>query len=332
MPPFRKDPFGAAWVLISPERGLQASDFGSARGSAEASPLSPGRNPGLREIAAVRPPTSAPDAPDWRLRVLEHPSALLRPLPFEVRRDGPFLDAPSTGVQEILVEHPDAHLDLDDMGVDHLVEVLRLYRDRLALHATRPDVRHVQVTRNVGRAAGALYDHPHAQVLAIPVPNRWVEEERAAAEAHHAETGRCLFCEVLEEELKRRDRIVTRSAAFAAFAPYAAKSPFETWIVPRRHGSAFHEMPTNEMPALAEMLATVVRAINAALDRPPYNLLLHTLPQGGDAAYHWHLELLPRLTNQAGFDWSNGFYVNPTPPEDAARFLREALALQEVAP
>jgi UDPglucose--hexose-1-phosphate uridylyltransferase len=112
-------------------------------------------------------------------------------------------------------------------------------------------------------------------------------------------------------------------------APYASKTPFETWILPRRHGSAFAAEPANDLPQLAELLQAVVRGMTAALADPPYNLLLHTLPRGGDPAYHWHIELLPRVTRQSGFDWGSGYYVNPTPPEDAARFLREALALED---
>lgn len=331
MPLFRKDPFGRAWVLISPERGLVASDFGSVAPSAARSPLSPGneRETGP-EIAAVRPASTLPDDPEWRIRVIPHPSALVEPKSFREEGEEPFRQAVSSGYQEIIVEHPDARVTLDSMPRAHLVDVLRLYRERLELLASRPDIRHVQITRNVGRAAGALFDHPHAQLLAVPVISRWVEEEVEAARRYAAERGGCLFCEVIRRELAGRERVVTHNDSYVAIAPYAAKTPFETWILPRQHDSAFTAVPSNTLPQLADMLQTVVRALNDALDHPPYNLLLHTLPHGGEASFHWHIELLPRLTAQAGFDWGSGFYVNPTPPEDAARFLREALALQEV--
>lgn len=331
MPLFRKDPFGRAWVLISPERGLVASDFGSVLPLPERSPLSPGneRETGP-EIAAVRPSSSTSDSPEWRLRVVAQPSALLEPRDFRQEGDGLFQHAVSSGYQELIVEHPDARMTLDAMPRAHLVDVLRLYRERLALLARKPDIRHVQITRNVGRAAGALYQHPHAQLLAVPVGSRWVEEEVEAARAHADEHGRCLFCDVLQRELELRERVVTHNDSYVAIAPYAAKTPFETWILPRDHDSAFTDVASNTLPQLADILQTVVRALNDALDHPPYNLLVHTLPAGGDASFHWHIEILPRLTQQAGFDWGSGFYVNPTPPEDAARFLREALALQEV--
>src|SRR5690606_13915093 len=153
---------------------------------------------------------------------------------FAEERDGLFRYAPSAGYQEIIVEHPDARQTLDRMPRAHLIDVLRLYRDRIALPAGRPDVKHVQLTRNVGEAAGALFDHPPAQVLAVPVPNRWVEEEMEVAKAHHEEHGECLFCAVIASELTSRERIVTHNDEFVALAPYAAKTPFETWILPKR--------------------------------------------------------------------------------------------------
>lgn len=331
----RKDPFGPAWVLISPERGLQPSDVGRDEAStvgspmeaADGPPLSPGHERGWpSEIVALRPSGAPAGGPDWSARVLPMPDSPFVARPFAPTADGVLLSAPAVGAQELVVEHRDPSLRLETFDRDHLVDVLRLYRDRVAHHAARPDVRHVQVTRNVGRAAGAVYDHPHGQVLALPVPNRWVEEEREAAAGHRVVSGRCLFCDVLDHELVVRERVVSANDTFVAFTPFAAKAPFETWIMPRDHQSAFQELPGNRLPELADLLRTVVEALNVALDRPPYNLVLHTVPEAGSGSYHWHVELLPRVTRHAGFDWSIGAYVNPIPPEAAARFLREAIA------
>ena len=323
---FRKDTFGRAWVLLSPERGLVPSDFGSVPEPAERSPLSPGSR-AVTEVASYGGEAGAP----WSMRVVEHPHDTLSERRFVEEGDALFRHGPSTGHQEIIVEHPDARQTLDRMPRSHLVDVLRLYRDRIALHGEKPGVRHVQLTRNVGRAAGALYDHPHAHVLALPVPNRWVEEEIEAGEQHHAAHGTCLFCDVLERELEARERIVTANEEFVALAPFASRTPFETWVLPRRHGSGFGAVAANHLPLLADILQDVLRALNYALDRPPYNMALHTVPGAERPSFHWHFEVLPRLTTQAGYDWGAGFFVNPTAPEDAARFLREALALHEVA-
>ncbi len=329
----RKDPFGPAWVLILPERGLERSDFGSVAPPVGPSPYAPGNEEALPpEIQALRPSAAPANGPDWRARVLPAPGTPFVARPVDEQVEGPYRWMQACGRHELLIEHRDPGMTLDRMPTAHLTDVLRLYRDRLVHLADDPSILHVQMTRTTGRAAGALVDHPHGQVLAVPVRNRWVEEEATAAATHYQVTGTCLFCDVLAAELRQRERIVSANADFVALAPYAAKTPFETWIVPRAHQSAFAEVAANRLPLLAELLQTLTRALNAALDHPPTNMILHTRPHNGDAHYHWHLEVLPRLTRQAGFDWASGAYVNPTPPEDAARFLRQALALNEVDP
>ncbi len=332
MPLFRRDPFGRAWVLLSPERGLEASDFGSVPLAAPMSPLSPGGGSSVgAEVAAVRPVTSGVDSPDWRMRALVHPAGMVSPKPHAVDAgEGLFTQLPALGYHELIVEHPDARERLETMNPSHLTEVLRFYRDRLEVAAARPGVRHMQLTRNFGRAAGALYDHPYGQVLAVPVTDRWVGEEKQVAAEHHQVHGTCLFCDVLSQELKLRERVVTENEAFVAFAPYASKTPFETWILPRQHVSSYVGVAANSLPQLADILQVLVKGLSDALDSPPYNLTLHTDVTVGQPDFHWHIEILPRLTNQAGFDWGTGFFVNPTLPEDAVRFLREAVALQEV--
>ena len=238
-----------------------------------------------------------------------------------------FTYASGVGYQELITEHPQHDMRLERMPQAHLIDLLKLYRDRIGHLSQKPDIKHVQLSRNVGRSAGAVYDHPHAQVLALPVTNRWVDEEHAAGVRHFEAQGRCLFCDVMGAERTERSRLVSSNQHFAALAPYASKTPFEVWILPHMHSATFANLPSNTLPQLADLLQSVVSAMNTALNDPPYNMILHALPVQS-ASYHWHIEILPRLTTQAGFDWGSGFYINPTPPEDAARFLKEALALQ----
>lgn len=296
------------------------------------SPLSPGGSaPVGTEIAAVRPATSSVDSPDWRMRALVHPAGMVSAKPHAVDEGSElFTQLPALGYHELIVEHPDARERIETMNLGHLTEVLRFYRDRLELAASRPGVRHAQITRNFGRAAGALYEHPYGQLLAVPVTDRWVGEEKQVAAEHHQARGSCLFCDVLHEELAVRERIVTENESYVAFAPFASKTPFETWILPKQHASSYAGVAANSLPQLADILQVLLRGLGDALDNPPYNLTLHTDVKVGSPDFHWHMEILPRLTNQAGFDWGTGFFVNPTLPEDAVRFLREAVALQEV--
>jgi UDPglucose--hexose-1-phosphate uridylyltransferase len=332
MPQFRKDPFGPAWVIISPERGLEPSDFGSVSRHDTTSPLAPGHEPHLgREIRIVRPVGASYGDSAWTMRVVESQSGLLEPdKPFAPSGPELFRQAASSGYQELIIEHPKPQAALETMPREHVIELIKLYRDRLAYVSSLPGIQHVQLTRNVGKVAGAAYNHPHAQILAVPVANRWIEEEASAADEYFKQHRCCLFCDVITAEIKARERIITQNEHFVALAPYASKTPFETWILPRQHSSGFTSIASNTVPYLADLLRSTLQAMNTALNDPPYNIILHTFPNEDNPRYHWHIEVLPRLTRQAGFDWSSGFYVNPTPPEDAARFLKETLALQEV--
>ena len=330
MSQFRKDIFSDAWIMMSPERGLEASVFGSVS-PATLSPLSPGNESAFgAELRALRPETSAPNSPDWRMRVVPVPDSLVEPHAFAIEEHGLYQQATNSGYQELIVEHPDAQMMLETMPRDHLIAVLKMYRDRLAYVAAKPDIVHVQLKRSVGRSAGAFYDHPHAQVLGLPVANRWLEEERRAADTYLANNGKNLFQTVWRFELEQRERVITHNEAFVALAPFASKKPFEVWIMPKHTSSNFANIASNVLPQLADIMQTVLTALNSALNQPPYVMLLHTLPQTNIQGYDWHIKILPRLTQSTGFDWGTGFYINPTPPEHAARFLREAISIQGV--
>jgi len=135
-----------------------------------------------------------------------------------------------------------------------------------------------------------------------------------------------VFCDVVHEDLLDGRRIIQENADIVALAPYAPRFAFETWLLPRRHGARFEEAPRHEYESLARMLKSVLQRMDRALETPPYNLIVHTSPfseETGDF-YHWHVEIMPKLTRVAGFEWGTGFYLNPTSPEEAAQALRVA--------
>lgn len=223
---FRKDPFGRAWVLVSPERGLQSSDFGSVEAPVAVSPLSPGSDaqPG-EELAALR----GSGGHEWLVRALRHPAGLVHKAPGGVTVGSDLLrQEPAFGYHELIVEHPDATARLQTMSAQHLADVWRFYRDRFVLAVGRPGVRHAQISRNSGCAAGAQYDHPYGQLIAVAVTDRWVEEEMQVAREHFARHQECVFCAVMEAELGLRERMVSENESFVALTPFAAKTPFET--------------------------------------------------------------------------------------------------------
>jgi UDPglucose--hexose-1-phosphate uridylyltransferase len=159
----------------------------------------------------------------------------------------------------------------------------------------------------------------------MPIIPKRVIEEIEGARKYYDFKERCIYCDIVSQELNDDVRVVSSNESFLAIEPFAARFPFETWILPKEHKSAFQEIEKNEINQLARILKEILMKINAALNSPPYNFILHTLPLQGDnrSWYHWHLEIMPKLTKVAGFEWGSGFYINPTAPEEAARYLRE---------
>jgi UDPglucose--hexose-1-phosphate uridylyltransferase len=157
------------------------------------------------------------------------------------------------------------------------------------------------------------------------VPKR-VQEEIDGAKRYYDFKERCICCDIAHQELASGHRVVLETDHFVAFCPYAPRFPFETWILPLRHRSHFEESDAAEIRNLASVQRAILRKIDKVLEHPPYNWMVHSAPvqEAAMPHYHWHIEIIPRLTRVAGFEWGSGFYINPTPPEEAAKFLREA--------
>jgi UDPglucose--hexose-1-phosphate uridylyltransferase len=186
--------------------------------------------------------------------------------------------------------------------------------------------RYIIIFKNHGAAAGSSLDHPHSQLIALPIVPREVRDEFEGAKAHYAVKERCVFCDVIRQEVTDGRRMIAETADMVALAPYAPRFPFETWILPRRHQALFEDTPRQEIASLARLLGDILRRMNRVLRNPPYNLLIHSAPLDEPAGdfYHWHVEVIPKLTKVAGFEWATGFYVNPTSPEEATQVLRDA--------
>jgi UDPglucose--hexose-1-phosphate uridylyltransferase len=248
--------------------------------------------------------------------------------------DGMYDAMNGIGAHEIVIETPDHHQHTADQPVAHLARVLRAYRDRQQdLMQDRRFV-YVVIFRNYGESAGATLAHPHSQIMALPVLPQVIETELESARRHFEHRQRCLFCDILRHEIDHDVRVVQRSADFVAIAPYASRSPFEIFIAPTRHRHDFSQLTDTELLGLAGILRDTAIRLRTALNNPPYNFVLHNSPNLAaispvwgsakliEAAYHWHIELIPRLTKPAGFEWGTGFHINPTPPEQAAEYLR----------
>ncbi|HZP43827.1 MAG TPA: galactose-1-phosphate uridylyltransferase [Candidatus Binatia bacterium] len=330
MPELRKDPVVGRWVVVSTERVRRPTDFPRRAEPPPAGPCAfcPGREHETPpEVLAYRDAPGAPDGPGWRVRVVPNKFPALR-IEGELERRGRGIYDLMNGIgaSEVVVDSPDHALDLDRLPVEAVAAVLAAYRDRIADLRRDERFRYVIVFKNHGAEAGATLSHPHSQLFATPVVPLTVADELHNARAYHGYKERCLFCDILRQELEERVRIVAEGEQVVAFAPFAARFPFETWLLPRRHAAGFERIQPHELADLAAVLRTVLRRLVQALGEQPYNFWLHSAPFDGteSPSYHWHFEVIPRLSRGAGLEWGSGMHVNPVPPEDAARILRDA--------
>ncbi|RKX56263.1 MAG: galactose-1-phosphate uridylyltransferase [Thermotoga sp.] len=330
MPELRKDPVIKRWVIIATERAKRPSDFGTAKTTEKKGGFCPfdygNEHLTPPEVLAFRSPNSKPNEPGWWIRVVPNKFPALDPK-IKLRRKGMGMyDVISgTGAHEIIIETPDHNLSMADMKRKQVQEIIWAYKDRYDVLSKRDGIRYVLIFKNYKREAGASLEHSHSQIIATPIVPKRVEEELEGAKEYYEYKERCVFCDIINQELSDGKRIVEENDSFLAIAPFAARFPFETWILPKEHKNNFVKISDNGVSQFAEVLSSVLKRLKKALNDPPFNYIIHSSPVNdrGKEFYHWHLELIPRLTKVAGFEWGSGFYINPTPPEDAAKFLRE---------
>ena len=337
MPELRHDPVQRRWVIISSERGRRPVDFHAngeidPEATRKSCPFCPGR-----EHLTPKTIQSFEDREgNWRVRVVANRFPALR-IEGELDRKaaGQFDSMNGVGAHEVIIETPEHDRGLSDLPVDHIAQVLTAYKARINDLRKDTRLRYILVFKNAGASAGASLSHAHTQVMATPITPRTVSMELAAAKDHYQIKERCLFCDILAQELETGARVVKVDDDFITHCPYASRFPFEMHIHPRRHAHDFGGSDDGLLRRLAFHLKEVLRRMNTALGNPGYNFLIHTCPATEGRVHrsnywstlsmdwHWHIEILPRITNVAGFEWGTGFYINPTPPEEAARFLRE---------
>ncbi len=231
--------------------------------------------------------------------------------------------ARATGSWRTIVAPPAEHRPLHAVGNEMIEELVTRARDALAEARTVGQTDYLQVVQNWGVQAGARTNHLCLDLYDLPhIPHRIAEEMGGAARFVIRE-GECPFCRLVRDESRRPDRLVWQDDSSVAFAPYASRSPFEVWIVPRGHEADFGRATKPDLAATAEALRQVLARLAASLDGPPYNLVLHTAPlrEQVDATYHWHWEIHPRLREIAGLELGTGLPVNPVSPEDAVEEL-----------
>jgi len=332
MPELRKDPVVGRWVIISTERSRRPTSFEPMPAVKTPSfcPFCPGNEDKTPpEVWAQRANGGAPNSAGWGVRVVPNKfPALQIEGTLDRRGEGLYDKMNGVGAHEVVIETPTHDQDFADLPLEQFRQVLIAYRERVAdLHRDRR-FRYVLVFKNHGSQAGATLEHTHTQLIATPIIPRTLQEEIEGARAYYELKERCVFCDIVQQETAENNgrRVVTMNERFLAIEPFAPRFPFETWILPRQHAAAYQAVSDEQsLTDLAVLFKDVLSRLNRALDRPPYNFAIHTSPVSDTELeyYHWHIEIMPKLTRVAGFEIGSGFYINPTPPEDAAQYLRE---------
>lgn len=329
MSELRKDPIVNRWVIISEERGKRPSDFAETPSQLTTScPFCAG-NEHLTpsEIMAFRHEGTMKDQPGWSLRVVPNKFPALMVEGQESHRHNGFYEfMDGLGAHEVIIESPQHQCTLEEMNAPDFTNVIRAYRDRIRDLRNDTRLKYALIFKNQGAPAGATVEHTHSQLIATPVVPKTVEEELRGSQDFHQTHNQCVFCGILNDDRKDNRRIVLDRDGFITLEPFAARFPFETWILPATHEVRFEDMNDEKINALASVFQETLMRLRKALNHPPYNFVLHTAPLNTyvpDHAYHWHIEIIPKLTRVAGFEWGSGFFINPTAPENAATYLRQ---------
>ena len=328
MPELRKDPIVGRWVIISTERGKRPTSFSavSKRVAARMCPFCPGQEENTPpEIFAHRRPDSEPNRPGWNLRVIPNKfPALIVEGKLNREPQGIYDKMDGVGAHEVIIETADHAVDLVDMTDEGARDVFWAYRERMMDLERDSRLKYILIFKNHGEAAGASLEHSHSQLIATPIVPKRVSEEIDGARRYFEFKERCIFCDIVRQELQDQVRVVKDYDAFVAIEPFAPRFPFETWIIPKMHQSSYLELSDAEHLTLARAFKDTLARIKIALNDPPFNYILHTRPVSREHQeyFHWHFEIIPKLTKVAGFERGSGFYINPTAPEEAAAYLR----------
>lgn len=339
MPELRKDPIIGRWVIIAVERARRPKGFKPAftLPEEEPCPFCEGRESQTpTEIFAIRKESTKPGQPGWQTRVVPSKTPFFR-IEGEINRHGRGLYDIMSGVgaHEIIIETPQHIANMADLDEAQIARVVTTWIDRFMDLGRDERFKYVLVYKNYGYASGGgRIRHSRSQLIATPITPKRVKEELHGAKKYYEYHERCIFCDLIRQEIQGKDRIVVETEDFVAMTAFAARYPFETWIMPKVHSCDFSSMNVESRLRMGRIIKKVLTKLKIGLDDPPYNVVLHTSPFRRKRAksgywksieddYHWHIEIIPRLTSTAGFEWGTGFYICPIAPEEAAQYLRE---------
>uniref|UniRef100_A0A7C4XTR2 Galactose-1-phosphate uridylyltransferase n=1 Tax=Caldisericum exile TaxID=693075 RepID=A0A7C4XTR2_9BACT len=330
MPELRRDPTTGKWVIIATERALRPTDFKSeedvTKGPIDCPFCAGHESMTPPEITAIREEGSEENKGGWLVRVVPNKFPALK-VEGELNRHGRGIYDVMNGIgaHEIIIESKDHYHSLESLPLQQVEKVIWMFRERML--DLRKDIRlkYILIFKNRGRRAGASLEHPHSQLIATPVLPDVVKLELDMALKYYQYKERCIYCDIVEQELETKERLIDENEKFVSFVPFAAAMPFEIIILPKEHISDFGQLKANEISRLASILQNSLMMLEKAVPSVPYNFYIHTSPLDNLSIpyYHFHIHIVPRLTQLAGFEWGSGFYINPMIPEEAANYLRK---------
>ncbi len=327
---FRKDPIIGRWVIISTERGKRPSDFIKSEKDIDdisSCPFCWGNEKFTPpEILSFRQAGTQKDSPGWWVRVIPNKFPALRVEGNVTRNaEGIYDKMSGIGAHEVIIETNYHDKDLFQIEDKLAEDIFRAYKERIV--DLKRDIRfeYILIFKNHGSNAGATLSHSHSQLIALPMVPIRIKQELLGSKAYFDYKERCVFCDIVAYELKNPDRLIAENEDFIAICPYASRFPFEVWVLPKRHDPMYEDIQEGEIKSLTQIMKSVNKKLNIALENPAYNYLLHTSPLKSSnlSHYHWHIEIMPKLFGVGGFEWGTGFYINPTLPEEATKFLQE---------
>lgn len=333
MSELRQNPATKKWVIISKERAKRPYEYTNKKKNlldelpaySETCPFCPGNEDKLPEEGIIYERKKSDN--EWTVRVVPNKfPALTRCGNVEREEiDNLFLLMAGVGCHEVIIENPIHNTTIGLLPKEDVAEIIYTYRERFLSLSKDKRFKTVIIFKNHGEGAGTSLEHPHSQLIATPIVPQHIRHRIHEAVGYYDDWGKCVYCSSIETELKQKERIVSETEHFTAFVPFAAALPFETTIIPKRHAATFGEINDSEISDLSKILSNVLRTLYRKLNNPDYNYIIHTAPfsDKGEDYYHWHIEILPRLTKLAGFEMGSGIYINTSIPEECASFLQK---------
>ncbi|MFH0887359.1 MAG: galactose-1-phosphate uridylyltransferase [bacterium] len=326
MPELRKNIATNEWVILAIERAKRPEEFSKKENFAAHMPAHRDDCPLCSGNEHMTPPDIYQIGKPWSIRVVpnKYPALSGGQTP-KLFSDGVIQTMNGVGNHEVIIEIPKHNISIPMMDNSQIENLIKTYYARYTGLKSLPYIKHVIIFKNYGPEAGTSLEHSHSQVIAMPIVPHPVESRLAYALKYFEKENECVFCRMIKDELKLKDRIVVESDNFVALIPYAANSPFHTWLMPKRHMSEFDEINEKEIKDLARVLKDYLYRICQGLGNPSYNLVIRSSPcgEGSSKSFHWYMAFVFRLTQMAGFEMGSGMFINTSLPDNDAEYLRD---------